>query len=201
MSDFITYLQQDLSEGIENYFLGRHDLKRATVADEIYELLQFAYRRIGGLRGSGFNSAEDMLAKIPFWKFYRQSNKIIAVILYKDKGGRKSVALGTDGSRRGAQKLAEMIREDVLKNRSYGEFSGPALAFVRRQLPAGITLADVAIPFEDVKKMIPSEAVRPPRDDEAFRRFPELRDFFYSRELGGEMHTKVMLGMPGLDIH
>lgn len=38
-------------------------------AKEVYSLLQSAYSKIGGLKGNGFQSKEDMIEKIPFWNF------------------------------------------------------------------------------------------------------------------------------------
>ena len=37
-------------------------------AEEVFNLLQRAYAKIGGLKGNGFQSPEDMIEKIPFWK-------------------------------------------------------------------------------------------------------------------------------------
>lgn len=41
------------------------------------------------------------------------------------------------------------------------------------------------------------EILRPPADDGHLKRFPELKDYFYQRELGGELHTKIMFGYDG----
>lgn len=43
-------------------------------------------------------SPDDMVKNIPFWKLYTKNDKVIMALLYKDKNGRKIVALGIDGS-------------------------------------------------------------------------------------------------------
>ena len=113
----------EFSESFDNLLKGRHDEKRIKAAPELFQMLLNSYQRIGGLKGNGFKSAEDMLENIPFWKIIRKKNKPVAAILYKDKNGRKAVALATDGSRAGKLALAAAFQEEALQERSYIEIS------------------------------------------------------------------------------
>ena len=63
--------------------------------DEVWNILQLSYQYIGGIKGSGFSSADEMVEKIPYWKLVKKNDKIVAVMLYKDKNGRKMVACGS----------------------------------------------------------------------------------------------------------
>jgi hypothetical protein len=123
-----------------------------------------------------------------------------SVVLYKDKAGRKRVAIASDGSEEGKQRLGEMVRNDY--RRSYGEMSGPALSFTKKQLPDG-HLKNHAIPYREVETIarLSGDAIRrPPEDDEEIKRHPELKDHFYQRQIGGHWHTKAMFGTPGKKI-
>ncbi len=85
------------TEGINNLFTKD---KKQEVVDIVWDLLQKSYAPIGGIKGSGFNSKEDMY-NIPFWKTVTVNNKIVAGIMYKDKDFRKTVAVFTDGTKVG----------------------------------------------------------------------------------------------------
>ena len=130
--------------------------EREQYKDEVYELLQSAYAGIGGLKGSGFNSADDMVKNIPMWKLSRKDGKIVAGVLYKDKGGRKIVASFTDGSTEGKKQLADILKNEF--SRSYTEVSEAALGFIKKV--AGVeTITKFAIPREKVKEMLKDRIV------------------------------------------
>jgi hypothetical protein len=185
----------EFSESFDNLLKGRHDEKRIKAAPELFQMLLKSYKRIGGLKGKGFKSVEDMIENIPFWKIIRKQNKPVAAILYKDKDGRKAVAMATNGSRAGLLAITKAFQDDVLQERAYLEISGAGLSFNKKRLPADMTIADVAIEFKNVKKLIPG-ATRPSDGDAEVSAHPELKDFFYSRNIAGEQHTKIMLGAP-----
>ena len=63
------------------------------------------------------------------WKLIRKGGKIVTVAMYKDKKGRKRVAVGTNGTPAGKEGLRMIVTEDVKMHRSYGEISGPSLGF------------------------------------------------------------------------
>lgn len=146
----------------------------------------------GGFKGGGIGSVEQMIEQLPFWKLAVSSGKVVAVLLYKDKDGRKSVAAATDGSDFGREKLIEMVIQDLVAGRAYSEVSGKALSFYSRHMD----IEKIAVPIGDVKVKLSSEEIIPaPDDDIEVRRWPHLKPFFYRRKLGtGAWHTKIMLG-------
>lgn len=172
--------------------------------NEVYQLLQNAYSKIGGIHGSGFSNPDDMVKNIPFWKLSHSTdengNKVLrAVSLYKDKNGRKSVAVATDGTQTGKEHLSRIMTSDIVRGTMYSEKSGPSLSFLKRNLPKD-HLQKYAIPYEHVSKISGEEIQRPPDNDPEILKHPELKDHFYQRKIGDEWHTKIMLGKTGQKI-
>lgn len=193
----------------ENYknFIGPDSVeKRRVWADPVWDILQKSYESIGGIKGKGFSSKEDMIRNIPFWKIYTKSGKVVAAAFYKDKGGRKAVAIATDGTAQGLK-----IVDDIFKSAlgtSYGEKSGKSLG----KLVKGVdwdTLSKFLITPANIAK-ITGDSITPiekygsdnldPKDLFTYNKYPELRPFMYVREIGGHMHLKVAVGTPGLKI-
>jgi hypothetical protein len=174
-----------------------HEKEKTAHADHVWNMLQAAYKPIGGIHGSGFESKEDMVKKIPFWKIHKENGKVRSVQLYKDKEGRKRVAVATDGSDAGKKGLAQMMKDDFRQHRSYGEVSGPSLSFLKKHLP---NVKDFAIPRNTAQKLAKENVRVPPHDDPELIKHPELKDHFYQRQIGGEWHTKIMLGAAGKKI-
>lgn len=185
-----------LQERFINLFPG--DPRRQQHAAEIHGMLQKAYAKIGGIQGSGFRSPEDMDKNIPMWKIHRQGGKIRGVVLYKDTNGRKSVATATDGSEEGKKGVAQIYRDDVVRDRAYGERSASALSFTKKVVGAE-HLKKHIIPYEHVQKTLggDTEIRRPPADDPEIQRHPEFAEHFYQRKIGDHWHTKLMFGTPG----
>lgn len=180
-------------------FLHADSAERELYAKEVYDLLQKAYEYIGGLKGSGFNDVEDMKKNIPIWKLVRQDGKIVAVAMYKDKEGRKRVAIASDGSVKGKQRLAEIVKDDMEKERAYAEISGGSLRFSKRQVTG---FEDFVIRPEEVEKIVDDEIIYPvDSDDPEVEANPELEEFFYQRKIGSEWKTKIMTGTPFVDIY
>lgn len=165
-------------------------------ADQIYTMIQKAYSTIGGIHGSGFNSPDDMVKNIAFWKINRKDGVIHAVSLYKNStNGRKRVAVATDGSSEGKKALADIMRSDLTQERSYGEQSGRSLQFLINHLP---NVKEFAIPVEKVKAISHGDEFRDvPHDDPELHAHPDLAKFFYQRKIGGQWHTKIAVGSPG----
>lgn len=174
-----------------------NDPKKSEYAEEVFSLLTEAYKPIGGLHGSGFSSPEDMVANIPFWKLVRKNDKIVAVSLYKDKGGRKGVAIATDGTEVGREALKAMKREDF--SRAYGEVSGPSLGFIVKHLGMPFVKSFAIDPKK--AQEISSDTLYPPvGNEQELKKFPQLNEFFYIRKIGQHDHIKIMLGTPGKSI-
>jgi ribosomal protein S17E len=194
-----------LSESYVNALIDDVETKKK-YTNQVWDILQSSYKKIGGVKGNGFKSPEDML-NIPFWKMNVVNGKVVAVIMYKDKGGRKSVAMGTDGSDLGAAKAGDMLGNEL--ERSYGEKSKAALGKMLKSYPEDIIKTFMVNP-SDVSKMLKGVEVNPvkgmqtsdiPKDgQETLKRYPFVIEYAYLREIGGDMTFKVMLGTRGKTI-
>lgn len=172
--------------------------KKKQYADVIWDMLQNAYKKIGGIKGSGFASKEDMINNIPFWKVATKNGKVVAVSLYKDKNGRKRIASATDGSDEGKDKLEAMGREDLTQKRSYAEVSSSSLKFILRRWKGPKDIIDYMILPQDAEKILGEKLKYPVSDDDPeVIAHPQLKKYFYQREIGGHYHTKLMIGTPG----
>lgn len=174
--------------------------------DQVWDILQRSYAPIGGIKGSGFENKEAMLS-LPMWKMGIRDGRVRAVIIYKDKGGRKSVAMGTDGSQEGMWFVENILGNEI--TRSYGEKSKGALGKILKTVPWNI-LKNYVVPVKDVMR-ISDDKITPitsvpesdwPNDAHVtIDRYPHIAAYGYLRELspGNEMF-KVMIGSPGKTI-
>lgn len=170
------------------------DPNKEKYAEEVFQMLQAAYAGIGGIKGRGFSSAEDMIQNIPMWKLVRRNGKIVAGSMYRDKQGRKRVASFTDGSPEGKAGVAEIMANDF--QRAYFEVSDRALGFMIKQVGVDFVRQFARTP-EEVAEISGDEIQPVPDTDPHLDRFPELAPYFYQREIGGHLHTKIMLGSTG----
>lgn len=177
-----------ITETFDNLFDKDTD-KRQQYAQQVFNLIQNAYKPIGGMKGSGFKSPQDMIDNIPMWKLFRRGDNVKAVMLYKDKNGRKRVAMATDGSPDAKSTITQMIKDEYQQSRSYAEISGPSLKFHKRIL-GDQGLDDITIPA--------SQATATMGADESQVRI--INPFEYQRNLNGEWITKRMIGTPGNNI-
>lgn len=68
---------------------------------------------------------------------------------------------------------------------------------------AGEHLKPHVISHDDAKGILErggDEVRRPPENDPELIRHPEYKEHFYQRRIGGEWHTKLMIGTPGKKI-
>ncbi len=145
--------------------------------DEVWDKLQKSYATIGGIKGSGFNSKQDMIKNIPFWKIKITAGRIKAGVLYKDKSFRKSVAIFTDGSRDGIKDLENILKDDF--KRSVIEVSHSLLKFINKMMPK--FAKKYVIDTSEVQGLLKKDI--------------EIIDStYYYREIGGEKIKKMMLG-------
>lgn len=152
--------------------------------DQVWDILTKSYQYIGGIRGSGFANSQQMVDTIPYWKLYRVYDDVKAVILYKDKNGRKMVALGSDQSEQGKRVLKRMMIDEIVSRRSYGEISDAVLKFYQRHL---------------TKQQIEKYFVKAV---DAIKRFPQdqqddikiIDEYTYERTIGNQRHRKMMYG-------
>lgn len=194
-SDFLEKIS--LQERYLN-FLPNDRKQKEQYADEVFDLLTKAYAYIGGIHGSGFKNPKDMVDNIPMWKLSRKDGKIVAGVMYKDKDGRKLVAAFTDGSETGKVALSDIYKTDF--DRAYKETSSKALSFAKKLLGKE-ALLKFAISRDKVKELLKDDEIFDVEDDdEEVLRHPELKKFFYARKIGGQLHTKIMLGTTGKKI-
>jgi hypothetical protein len=172
-----------LNESYVNLF--KPDEKKV-YADEVFALLQNSYKKVGGLKGSGFNSPDDMVARIPFWKLVRKNDKIVAAVFYKDSGGRKLVALGTDGSPEGKAAIVDLMKAEITRQRSYSEVSEPVVSFIKKYVLSN--LEQYMIPADQVSEILGKE-------------IRITGKYTYTREIGGNHHEKLMFGKPGVKFY
>jgi hypothetical protein len=208
---------QLLTEKYVNLIGPADEATKREYADQVWDLVQLSYAKIGGIKGSGFNSIEDMIKNIPFWKLYITNGVLTVCVLYKDKGGKKTVAIGANTfdkpigkkqkkgpvTKKSLSILSGILKADI--SRGYGEFSGPALVMVIKSV--GL---DALLPYiftRDEVRKASSKLVEDPvfedlneNDQKLYSRYPSLASYFYVRELGGAPHLKVMLGTYGAKV-
>jgi hypothetical protein len=97
---------------------------KSKYANDIWDMLQSSYKDIGGYKG--VSSVEELISTTHLWKLVRIGSKIVAFCLYKDYKGRKSIAMGTDGSPEGKKAIMDIWAEDLKQSRSWSEVSGKA---------------------------------------------------------------------------
>lgn len=179
------------------------EIKRKYV-DQVWNLLQHTYAKIGGIKGSGFSNKDDMIANIPMWKLYVQGGKVKVCMLYKDRGGRKGVAVATDGSKKAMSVLSSVIKDDFKV--SFGEYSKGMLVFIFKNAnlevlrPYILTIDSVRAMFPDEEIIAPTdkfvEENLGPNDQTVYKKYSQYRQYFYVRKIGTELFLKMAIGTP-----
>ena len=187
---------------IEGYInlLPNHEDKKRQHVDAAWDMIQKAYAKVGGIHGSGFNSKEDMVKNIPMWKLVIHKGNVVAGAFYKDKEGRKRVAVATDGTDTGKVHLSKVMTADLHQGRSFGEVSGPSLAFSRKY---NSDFDKHIIPYDkaaEIHARTGDEILPPDPNDPHIKKYPEIAHHFYRRKIGNGYHTKLMVGKPGQPI-
>ena len=169
-----TFREMALNETIHNLFT---DIEKEKYVDDIWKLLQDSYKSIGGLKGSGFNNKEEMIHKIKMWKIVRKDFKVVAGLLYKDKGMRKTVAIFTDGSKEAKRAITNILKDDF--ERSYIEVSHSLLKFLEKKMP--IVVKKYVVDTSTVQNILGKE-------------IDIISSTKYSRDINGSTITKMMIG-------
>jgi len=170
------------------------DPEKDKYVDVVWDMITKSYARIGGIQGKGFSSKEDLINNIPFWKLVRKDGDIVAGAFYRDKAGRKRVAVATNGTDTGKVALASIMANDF--DRAYFEVSDPSLGFMIKQVGLDF-VQGYARSVEQAQQISGDELQAPPADDPHVVKYPSLANNFYQRDIGGHMHTKIMLGTAG----
>lgn len=159
---------------------------------DILYIINYGYRDIGGC--SGISKVEDIVTKADFIKLYRKDNKIVAVALYADKKhpnkgtdiylndrtknkGRKLVAVAA--SEGNSEYLKKILIEDFKRSERnvWGEFSSKAATFALR-------CGALPIPIEAAEAIMDPKKFYAKKED----------GYFYTRDIKGHLHTKIMMG-------
>lgn len=181
------------------------EIKRKYV-DQVWNILQSSYRDIGGIKGSGFRDKEDMIQNIPMWKIITNGGKVHAVAMYKDKGGRKFIAVGSDGSDYAKKHLTSVVQNEL--SRSYGEKSKASLGFMMKTVPWPV-LEPFLIPASKISKKLGDDVIAvsdmefndlPKDGKQTLAKYPQLIKYAYLREIGGTMSFKIAMGTIGKTI-
>lgn len=152
----------------------------AKYAKEIYKMMEKCYEYCGGM--AGMDSPEQLMAETTMWKLVRRNNKITAGIVYNDKrGGRKMCYCFNNGTEQGVKDCKKIMQEDSLlpDRQAWGEFSGKAVSTMFNQ-------GAMPIPANIAKEIM--------KDKEFLEIKPD--GYYYVRNIGGEPHTKLMMGNP-----
>lgn len=105
----------------------------------------------------------------------------------------------SDGSALGKKYVADMMISDLTQGRAFVEQSSSSLSFVAKQIGYEL-LAKYAIEPKTFAKLSGEELFPVESDDPEMIKHPHLKNFFYRRDIGGELHTKIALGSPGKQI-
>lgn len=158
----------------ERFLSLRNEADRLKYLDEVWAILERSYASIGGFKS--VPNKESLIKETDFWKLVKKDNKIVAVVLYKFKHGRKSIGAGTDGTQLGKESLYKIFLEDLQQVRSWAEVSGASEHIKTKmgyfKIPnkyAGEILG------KDIDSLDPD-------------------GYHYTRLINGEPHTKVLVG-------
>lgn len=171
----------------ESYVNIFNDSDKKLYVDTVWKMLYDSYKEIGGLKGSGYSSKEDMIQNIPFWKIIKKDNEIKAVIMYKDKKGRKLVALATDQSPEAKILITKTMREEF--TRSYFEISHGLRSFIMKKLPDLYKRFLIRVDDAIEKGLLDSNEIT------------KIDEYTYDRLIGKTHIEKNMLGTPNLNIN
>lgn len=187
MQNFKTFL---LERFVSIGFKPEDEHQREKHRKEIHDILRKSYSAVpGGYGGLGSGSEEESKAihddiNQSLIKATKRDGKITAVNLYKKKYGRKSIAVGHDGTDRGKSDWRKIATEDITRTErhAWGEASGAALHVKKK-------LGNKPIPYSVARKIVNKPDMKPVRGSTTK----------YTRKIGKERHEKEALGNPKLD--
>ena len=178
-----------LNESVKNLLSENDNKLKRKYMDQVWNILQTAYKSQGGIKGNGFKSKEDML-NIPFWKLDIVDDKVLAVLMYKFKpvdsdnelsDVRKLCALGIVVDE--DKDIARIKLKNILKKefeRSIMEVSGLLESYLIKNFPD--EYKKYLIPVEKVELILFLDVINP------------IDKYRYYRIIGSENYEKVMLG-------
>lgn len=83
LEEFTEWVESNalLGESFTNLVGPGAEQEKRKHADTVYKMVHAAYASQGGIKGSGFNSPEDMVKNVHFWKLGHKDGKIHSVAL------------------------------------------------------------------------------------------------------------------------
>lgn len=175
---------------------------KAQYAMAVYSHLKVAYSTCGGINlANGFKDADDMLKSIPVWRLTFKNDKLISVMLFKEKAGElKMVAYAPFTAIDLAIRKADL---QFMLNNSYVELSGKLLSITLKEIKWTWREFVSTLPQQILKKEIITlkeylKTKTLPKNSEGMyqklkRDFPELLQYCYLRMIGGELKLKVLM--------
>lgn len=155
--------------------------KKEEYLDQVWSILQDAYAAIGGI--ANIDEKEELLDEDFIWKLVTKNKKVLAVQLYKRKGGGRKIFVGgclpTEDGKKAFYNLAS---EDVkrLERDAWAEVSGSMEGVYLFKLHA------TPIPAEKAAKIL---------GDMGKKIISISNDgFHYTRKIGGKSFEKIMFG-------
>jgi len=165
-------------EFINEHFVNVYDkADMIKYAKEIWDMLIASYANVPG----GFLSAtspEHLAKKLGFMKLIRRDGKIVAGHLYKDKHGRKAIALFTDGTPLGKKEIRGLLSDDMRLGRAWLEVSGAAEHIIAKS-------GEKPVPNTRAAELTGKEIISLNPDG-----------VHYTRLIGGFEHEKIIFGYP-----
>ena len=143
--------------------------------DVVYNMIQNSYKDIGGYP----DSKEELINGSMLWKMVKKNGNVVAVRIYKDKLGRKAIALATDGTTLGKSQVMKIIEDDIKLDRSWSEVSGKMETILKKK-------GAVPIPNKFAKQLLNKDIISLNPDG-----------YHYTRLIGGSPKEKIILsGIP-----
>ena len=160
---------------------------KAKYHDQVHKLLSTSYKTIGGYGGHDSGSegehkaiTADIMHPHHILKVNSVHGNVTSAAIYKKEHGRKLIALGTDGSQQGKIHANRIISEDNKHKRSWAEVSGAVEHLNKKH-------GTPDIPNELAEKLTGKVILKHNADNS------------YDRTIGGQIHTKRLMGHPKLD--
>ena len=161
----------------------KHEKHREGLRSQIHDVIRKSYSNVkGGYGDQGAGSDAESkaihndISDAAHIKATVRNGKVTHASLYKNKAGRKIIALGTDGSDQGKKDLRQNQSDDHKHKRAWGEFSDRAEGSYRK---AGFPQVPSSKAAELTGKKV------------------EVKDKDrYVRDIGGKPHEKTILGHP-----
>lgn len=155
--------------------------KKEYYLDQVWDILTESYKAIGGM--ANVSEPEELLNDEYVWKLFTRNKKVLAVQLYKLKGGSRKLFLGGClATPEGKEAFYKMAAEDVkrLERGAWAEVSGSMEGVYIFKLGATPIPADVS---KKILNDMGKDVISVDKDG-----------FHYTRKIGGKPYEKIMFG-------